>query len=333
MKDDDAVTCEQPWEALRWDPLPWLLDDCGPGVRWRVLCELVGRPLESPAAVRARGGASAAEPVASLLARLRPDGSWETTSSTWSRYRGVGWRLVAAIQWGADISDPRLRAAAGHLLRIAGGEGGLEPTACITARGLQALAELGQARDPRFEEALAWLEATAGLVGGRGWSCPFVGHRGPGGGCAVTAVAVLGTLFAAPDHRRPALHDRAVAELDQVLSAGGRPQGLHRYGHPNLMRTDAAEILQVLARSAAPFREAWLPSLRRLQAGQDDRGRWSLGTALPASLGIIGESEPGHPSPWVTLRAATAVMHYAVEARLPRLFPSKPSEPAPDLSR
>ena len=325
MTVETSAPCDQGWQALRWDPMPWLLDEGGPGIRWRTLRELVGRPDDSPAVGRARGGASAAEPVASLLSRLQPDGSWDLPGKPWSRFRGSGWRLIAAVQWGADVADPRLRAAASELLATASGEGGLDPAPCVTARALEALAELGQGRDPRFEEALAWLEATAGSVAGPVWTCPFVGHRGPNGGCVVTAVAILGILLAIPEHRRPGLRDRAVAELDRVLSAGNRPGNLFRYGHPNLMRTDAAEILQVLARSGTAVERSWLPSLLRLQAGQDEKGRWALGAAVPTSLGMVDCCTPGRPSPWVTLRAASAVMHYAVDGGLPRFYPSKPT--------
>lgn len=323
MKVQSSNTCVHGWEALRWDPMTWLLDEGGPGVRWRTLRDLVGRPADSPAVLRARGGANATDPIASLLARLQPDGSWAQATDTWSRYRGAGWRLVAATHWGADTGDPRMREGAAYLLRNTVGEGGLDPTPCVTARGLQSLAVLGQARDPRFEEALAWLEATAGSSSGPVWTCPYVGHRGPGGGCVVAAVAVLGVLLAAPDHRRPDLRDLAVAEVGRTLSARDRPRHLFRYGQPNLMRTDAAEILQVLARSGIAFDAAWRRSLCRLQTGQDEKGRWLLGEVGPPSLGIRNDDELGRPSLWVTVRAATAVLHYAVEAGLPRLFPAR----------
>ena len=92
------------------------------------------------------------------------------------------------------------------------------------------------------------------------------------------------------------------------------------------MRTDAAEIFQLLARSGIDFEKRWRASLRRLQAGQDNKGRWALSEPAPVSLGITGGDEVGLSSPWVTLRAATALMRYAVEARLPRMFPFKPVE-------
>ncbi|MEJ2189136.1 MAG: hypothetical protein P8Y93_06905, partial [Acidobacteriota bacterium] len=71
-----------------------------------------------------RAGANAATPVASLLADLHEDGGWETSAGLWDTYAGPGWRLVAAVQFGADPSDPRINAAAERLLETAPGEGG-----------------------------------------------------------------------------------------------------------------------------------------------------------------------------------------------------------------
>ena len=107
--------CRAGWEALRGDPLPWLLDTGRPNLHWRVLLELIGRPPDSPAVRRARGGANAVGPVAALLADLHPDGTWATPARSWARYAGTGWRLAAAVAWGADPEDPRLHAGADTL--------------------------------------------------------------------------------------------------------------------------------------------------------------------------------------------------------------------------
>ena len=60
----------------------------------------------------------------------------------------------------------------------------------------------------------------------------------------------------------------------------------------------------------AAWSGAWRPALERLQRLQDDRGRW-----------CGGESEAAR---WVTLKATMAVLEYAVDAGLPRLFPQPP---------
>jgi len=116
--------CGCGWEALSGDPLSWLLDNHVPNLHWRVLTELVGRPQDSQAVRRAQGGASASEPVASLLADLHPDGRWATDKPMWKRYSGPGWRMVAAVQWGADPTDPRLDAAITKILDEMPGDGG-----------------------------------------------------------------------------------------------------------------------------------------------------------------------------------------------------------------
>ena len=72
-------SCGSGWEALRGDSLAWLLDEARPNLQWRVLVELIGRPLDSPAVRRARGAANGVEPLASLLAELHSDGGWLTT--------------------------------------------------------------------------------------------------------------------------------------------------------------------------------------------------------------------------------------------------------------
>ena len=88
------MTISSPWEALSGDPLPWLLDERHPNLHWRVLAELVGRPLASPAVVRSRGGANAVEPVAALLEALLPDGGWADSAGWCDAAGGHGWRLL-----------------------------------------------------------------------------------------------------------------------------------------------------------------------------------------------------------------------------------------------
>ena len=314
--------CSFGWEALRSDPLPWLLDPNRPNLHWRVLIELVGRPAASPAVLRAQGGANAVEPLATLLADLNPDGSWNTDAPYWKDFDGPGWRLVAAVQWGADPSDPRLHAAAERLLEIAPGEGGFSlreggaPVPWLTARALQALGELGWCRHARFQEGLAWLEEEAPFSSTGGWR--VVGRRAPTGECAVTAVALLAALTACDQGSREVLRERAAASLERALAAKGV------LGHPCLGRTDSAEILWTLARACMPLTLGMGPALTRLQRTQDAGARWRRMVRVPSSLpageipGVLG------PSGWLTLKAVVALMHYAVAAELPRLYPEKP---------
>lgn len=303
MERPTSAICTQPWEALRGDPLPWLLDEHRPNLHWRALVELVGRPADSPAVRRARGGANAVEPVAGLIADLQPDGESTSRLPTWSPYGGPGWRLVAAVQLGADPEDPRLHAASERLLEEAKGDGGLrrpsrpEPDPKLTARALEAMVALGWSHHPRVQEWLAWLEATAG------WEEDPV--------AAVAVVAATG------GGRRPGLAGRAADGLGRLLVAS-RGRNFTILGHPNLLRTDLAEILGALAGAGIGWRPQWRRLLGKLQNRQDGLGRWSRLAPVPASLGF-GEGD--HLSRWITLEAVRALLTYAVEAGLPRLFP------------
>jgi len=303
---DDPPVCTEGWEALSGDSLPWLLDETRPNLHWRVLVELVGRPADSPAVRRARSGANACSPVAALLEDLQPDGSWASDATLWSDHRGPGWRLLAAVQWGADPEDPRLHAASERLLQEAPGEGGLaaeagaNPDAVITARALEAMADLGWCRHARVQEWFAWFDST------EDW------EEDPS-----AAVAVLRASAACG---RLALCDRAVTALDQRLVCSGG-NNLTTLGHPNFHRTDLAEIFSAFGETDVPYREGWDRILAKLQRVQDSRGRWDRVSSVPMLLGLPGSHEPSH---WITLKATRALLTYAVEARLPRAYPARP---------
>jgi hypothetical protein len=190
----------------------------------------------------------------------------------------------------------------------------------LTARVLQALAELGWCRHPRFREGLAWLEEGDAWHRDGGWRC-WRRQESPRE-CDVTPVALLAALSACGDWKRTRLKDRATSSIIRIMSSADAVVG--SYGHPCLGRTDEAEVLWSLVRSETPFQPAVVPVLRRLQRRQSDGGRWRRTAPLPRSLGVVYGAEAGGPSRWVTLKCVTALMAYAVEAQLPRLYPQKP---------
>jgi hypothetical protein len=290
------------------------------------LTDYIHRPPDSPAVVRPRGGANAVEPLATLLEDLMPDGSWRCTAARWDEFAGPGWRVLAAVSWGADPTDPRLQAASRRLLDEAPGSGGFaardggDPVSWLTARVLQALARLGWCRHSRFLEALAWLDEAAPRAGDGGWL--QTGSEGGGLGCLVTPVALLDALTACGATNRKALRDRTVRGVCAALARGG--DELMLLGFPNFDRTDAAEVLAVLARADAAYDPVMLTALTELQQLQLEGGRWARGVGVPPSLPVGDRPAAGAPSKWITLEAAAAILRYAVDAGLPRMFPQKP---------
>lgn len=312
------------WEALAWDPLPWLLDEAHPNVLWRALVELVGRGVDTPAVSRARGGASACEPVAALLADLHPDGRWATVVPSWSRYDGPGWRLVAAVQLGADSTDPRIRAGAMALIEGQCGDGGFAasprraPDLRLTARAVQAMASLGLDDKARVQEALAWLDEAAPRSDAGGWCGPRNAE------CGVTAVSVLMATSTGVGPQRKALHLRA---RESVLRLVTSDRVGSRWTHPRLGSTDTLEMLWALVASGCRYEPRLRPALLMVQRGQDDHGRWSVRAAPPPSLrrAVGVEQGAGWGSErWLTLQAMRVLLTWGPAAALPRRFPAKP---------
>ena len=308
------------WQALRADSVPWLLDDERPNLLWRVLLELVERPIDSVAVRRARGGASAAAPVAAILAHLLPDGTWPAEGGAAPPVDDET-GLQAAVFLGADPEDPRLQALADRLLDRSFRPANTAP--CETARALQALARLGWPKDLRFQERLAWLaeEAPASRTGG--WRCRQRGHAGADSGCAVTAVAVLGLLAEMGRTRDRGLLERASEALleDHLWIGREPPDGWFEPGHPNLTRTDWVEALWALARARVSYDRRLHGALLKLQNAQDETGRWRMEARSVRTTGLARAEAAGKPSRWVTLHALVALKAYAVPAGLPRLFP------------
>jgi len=227
--------------------------------------------------------------------------------------------MMAAVAWGADSTDPRLNAACDRFLETEHGDGGFagstgRPTSAVaTARMLQTLGELRFCRHLRFQEALAWFEEE-----------PTAWPDRPRERCT-TATALLATLAACPELRRDQLRSRLAEIL--IADLGETIQSLDELGHPNLQRTDLAEILWALARSGVPYDDRMADPLLRLQRAQMSGGRWPRRYLVPRSLPL--EPSPGlkvgEASRWITLRATVAMHAYAVEAGLPRLFPTRPN--------
>jgi len=211
------------------------------------------------------------------------------------------------VQWGADPEDPRLHAASERVLETAPGEGGLvrprseEPDPQLTARALEAMVDLGWGKHRRVHEWLAWFDETAG------W------ENDPRVAVAVLAASRGGV--------RAALQNRAVDGLGRRLVAS-RGNNFTTFGHPNLLRTDLAEIFANLAAAGVEFRREWRRLLKKLQNRQGGKGRWLRLSPVPRSLSV---PETEQPSRWITLKATRAMLAYAIEAELPRLFPQRPS--------
>jgi hypothetical protein len=301
------------WRHLRGDPTRFLLADEEPGVVWRTLVEVLGRPPDSPAVARSRLASRTGGAAANLLATQDPLGYWGSPHGYGARWSGSAWHVIALAALGADPEDPRATRGAGVLLEaLMPRSGGFSaasarlPAACFTAEVCAALATFGFAHHPRVREAVAWLVERDG--GSGGWSCPELRHL-HGGACPIAAVAALRLVAALAEEERAPLRqlaERAGRWLMDVglFLDGAQPRGWTSFAHPNLARADLLGALWALARVGWPAEPAVLKALLAVLARQDASGCWAAGTRAP-----FGE-EPRLPSRWVTLKALVTIAAY-----------------------
>jgi hypothetical protein len=301
------------WRHLKGDPTRFLLSDDEPGVVWRTLVELLGRPHDSPAVTRARRAAREMGAAAFLLRQQNPLGYWGSPVAYGARWGGTAWHLLALAQLGADPEDPRVARGAEVLLQElqphSGGftpAKGRPPAACFTAEVCAAMARFGFAHHPRVREAVAWLAERE--EGGKLWSCTELRHL-VDGACPVAAVAVVRFVAELPPAERGQVSRLAKRAgrglLDRGLwLEGPTPRGWLSFAQPNLAHTDLLDALSAFARVGWKAEPPILAALTSVLACQDGNGCWAPKQAAP-----FGEPA-GQPSRWLTLRALVGVAAY-----------------------
>lgn len=301
------------WRHLRGDPSRFLLDDEEPGVVWRALLDLLGRPADSPAVHRARTAARESGLAAAMLAEQSSFGYWGSPTAYGAHWSGTAWHVIALAALGADPEDPRVERGAETLLEeVQPRSGGFatakrnQPSPCFTAEVCSALARLGFGHHPRVREAIAWLVAQAAAE--NGWECEDEGHS-LDHCCPVASVAALRLVGELPVHERAGLATLAQRAAAPLLARGlfldgQAPRGWQLLGHPNLSRTDLADALYALAMVRWPSEATIKRALLALLARQDSEGRWQQQHKGPWGEPI------GQPSRWVTLKALVATAAY-----------------------
>lgn len=111
-------------------------------------------------------------PVAAILERMAPDGSWATPGRDYQKYGGSLWQVHFLGELYANGDDERVKQAAAYAFsrQLADGSWSCNgrPSAaipCLTANVGRALARLGYARDERIVAALRYCSELFGTFG------------------------------------------------------------------------------------------------------------------------------------------------------------------------
>jgi len=153
------------------DPIPWLLSNGDPSVRFFTLTGLLGSSPDSPDAAVARRAIMTTGMVPAILAVQGDDGHWDGPDSFYTaKYRGTAWTLIILAELGADGGDERVRRGCEAILRDAqnrdsggfalarskraGGGRHSSVVPCLTGNIAWSLLRLGMLDDPRLRRGI-----------------------------------------------------------------------------------------------------------------------------------------------------------------------------------
>ena len=327
------------WQTqLRGDPLPWLLNENGPGVRYLALRDLLDLAPDDPQLAATRREAHRAGPIAAILDQMDAAGFWaEPGPGYYPKYRGTVWSVILLAQLGACIGeDERVGRACAYLLDhtlAAGGQFSTTNTASGTADCLHgnlcwALLELGCA-DPRLATAFDWL---ARSVTGEGIAPMeekdaairyYAGKCGPTFACgsnnklpcAWGGVKVMLALGRWPAEQRTPLMQRAIEHgvaffLGTDPALAGYPNGWAdkpsgnwwKFGFPVFYVTDLLQNVEALVALGYGRDPRLAAAFDLIRGKQDASGRWPLEYDYTGKIWVdFGPKK--QPNPWVTIRA------------------------------
>jgi hypothetical protein len=327
------------WQnQLKGDPLPWLLEEDSPGVRYLAMRDLLDLPLGDPELEMARTAAHEEGPIMNILSEMDANGYWVKSGPGYNpKYRSTVWSVIMLAQLGADIDeDERITLACNYLLDHALNPGGQfsatgPPSGtvdCLQGNLCWALTELG-CDDPRLEMAFEWM---ARSVTGEGIAPSserkaevryYAGKCGPdfvcGANnklpCAWGAVKVMLAFANLPEGRRTPLIERAIQrgidfllEVDPALAE--YPTGYSdkpssnwwKFGFPVFYVTDLLQNVMSLVELGYAHDPRLENALNLILDKQDDHGRWLLEYSYSGKTWVdFGPKK--QPNKWVTLRA------------------------------
>ncbi|MGZ5128756.1 MAG: nitrogen fixation protein NifH [Actinomycetota bacterium] len=323
--------------ALKADPLPWLLDREDPAVRHLALLRLCDEPEDAGEVRRARRAAMRADPIAATLSAQDPEGFWDTPGAGYGpKYTGTVWSVIFLEQFGADGSDPRIRAACryvlGHTQAASGGFGATGALSerppppstaihCLHGNLLRSLIAFGWLDDERVKRAVAW-EASA--ITGDGHDRFYASATsGPGFACGVNGglpcgwggVKAMRALVSIPPRRRTRAVRAAIRQGTDFLlsvdpSTAAYPTDTRissswfRLGFPSGYVADVLQMGETLAELGFAT-DPRLEGLVDLLLGKQlPGGVWRNEYAYHGKTWVDVDRRGG-PSKWVTLRAAT----------------------------
>jgi hypothetical protein len=327
------------WKSLlKQDPLPWLLEESDPGVRYLALRDLLDLADDDPRLRLAREKAHREGPIAEVLDAMQPEGYWEKPGPGYGpKYKSTVWAIILLAQLGARVEeDERIPRACNYLIEQAlapqgqfsynGAPGGTFD--CLQGNLTGSLLAMGYA-DPRLEKAVDWLARSqtgegVAPVGTKDALLRYYASKcGPNfscGGtvkqpCAWGAVKVMMALGKIPPEWQTETVRKAISlGLDFLFSVDpvtanyptgqdGKPNSSWwKFGFPVFYITDILQISEALAALGHAADPHLQNIIQYILSKQNEEGRWTFEYDYTGKTwGVYGVKK--QPNKWVTLRA------------------------------
>lgn len=314
----------QRWQRyVRGNPVPWLLEEDNPSVRYFALRDLLRRPADDAELLTAQSAIMTSRPVREILDAQYPEGYWIKPGRGYSpKYRATVWQLIFLADLGAtadEAVDRACRLVLEHSFipdegLFSATKAGTGTIVCLNGNLLRSLQKLGYGDHPTVRTVS---EALAGTIVENGFNCRAnASHRArketwlP---CAWGAIKALRAFAQTPHRQRSAAVKPAIDRgVDFLLSrdpaVADYPSGTgqisplwFQLGFPLGYGCDVLEAVDVLVQLGHGGDERLRRAIDLVVAKQDSEGRWLLERTLPKTWTSFGRRN--RPSKWVTLRA------------------------------
>jgi hypothetical protein len=327
------------WKShLNADPIDWLLEKDNPSVRYFAFTGLLGCSENDSRVKEAKKAIMEIGPVPKILSKEKDGGYWGKPEDFYihSKYKGTVWSLILLAELGANGRDERVKKACEFILensqdRESGGfahrgtasNGGQHSSVipCLTGNMVFSLIRLGYLDDRRVQKGIDWIVSCQRFddkvkTAPKGWPYDRFPRCWGTHTCHMGVVKALKALAKIPVEKRSEGVKNTIekgAEYMLVhhiykrshnLSKVSKPEWL-KFGFPTMWKTDALEILEILARLGYKD-ERMKDAVDLVLSKQDSQGRWKLENTFNGRMQVNIE-EKDKPSKWITLNALKAL--------------------------
>jgi len=330
------------WKSiLNADPIPWLLEDSNPSVRYFTLTDILEKAENDPEAKKTKEEIMKKGVVPKILAKQKEEGCWEDSQKFYTaKYKGTVWQIIILAELAADGKDSLIKKACEFLLEnsqdresngfsvwVSAKTGGGRPSGvipCLTGNLVCSLIKLGYLQDVKVQKGINWITTYSRFDDG-------INERPKGGpfdrfvacwgkhSCHMGVLKTIKALAEIPLNQRSKEVKNTIEEGAEYflkhhiykrshdLSRVSKP-GWLRLGFPLMYQTDILEILGILTRLSY-HDERMQEAIDRLISKQDNQGRWKLESTFNGRFQTNIEQK-GKPSKWITLNALRVLKNF-----------------------